>query len=230
MSSTMEATPATPDAALETDPADTPPGEPVDQTTAEAPADQPAAEPETFGQAEYTKAQQVFSALRAEWGLDRRATREEILEEARARKVPAATEDEDEEADIEVDPRIAEAENRAFAAELRVAQAVYGDTFTTDALELTNLLRTNDDPNEIMVAIAAFRDKHSTAQVAAPVVEPEQSGAPRVPAPVGLSEGDSGPSARQAITASAGRRESGAQQAIRGIFGELGIGSRPTKP
>lgn len=226
MSAVMEATPATPDEQPAEELTGTPQGEPAEQPATEEPADQPQAEPETFGQAEYTRSQQAFSALRTELGLDRRATREDVLEAVRAR-AQEADEDEDEEADVEVDPRITEAEQRAFAAELRVAQAVYGDTFTTDALELTNLLRTNDDPNEIMVAIAAFRDKHSIAPVAAPI-EDERPGAPRVPAPVGLSEGDSGPSARQAITASAGRRESGAQQAIRGIFGELGIGSRTT--
>lgn len=221
------AAPDTPDPGPPADP------EPVEEPEAVEEADQPAAEPDlALGQAEYTRSQQAFSALKAELGLDKRATREEVLAAIKALKAQPADEDGEYE-DDEPDPRVVEAEQRAFLAELRVSAAVYGPEFTNDALELTNLLRSTNDPNEIMVAIAAFRDAHSGgAQAPAQVdEEPADEVDPNVvPPPVGLSEGDAGPSARQAISASAARRESGAQSAVRGIFESLGIASRPRQP
>lgn len=231
----MEATPATPaQAAPEAAPDTPPPAEPVETPEVEAPADQPAAEPDrALGQAEYTRSQQAFSALKAELGLDRHASREDVLAAVAALRGQPGGDDTDDEDEPEVDPRVAEANERAFRAELRVSAAIYGQDFTDAALELTNFARTTDDPTELMTAFAAFRDRWGAAAAAATTAAGSTDDASAAtdpnapPAPVGLSEGDPGPSARPPLNASQAKRESGPIGAVRGIFADLGIASRP---
>jgi hypothetical protein len=113
------------------------------------------------------------------------------------------------------DPRVAEAEGRAFRAEIRTQAAIYGEAFTMDAVEVINLARTSNDPEALILALAGFRDKHApTAAAPAPVATPAAASA-TPPADTGLSEGDV-PSARP--TSPAGRGESGAVTAVRGLF------------
>ena len=222
----------TPDAQLEPAAGGTPPttpavaaAEPVAPPAPELGADQSAAEPDALiAQAEYTRSQQTIAAIRQELGLDRKATREQVIEAVRQRA--AAVADPDAPKQEAIDPRLAAAEERAFVAELRVQEAVYaplfGQGFTARALELTNTLRQTNDPEDMMGAIAAFIEGSRPVTAAATSEPPAPGdGAPAAAPPdIGLPEGDQGPSARPVPTA--GRRESGVVGAIRGIFAEAG--------
>jgi len=225
----MGAETATPDVELDPTAADdTPETEPVDQPEDGAPEDQSAAEPDrAIGQAEYTRSQQAFSALKANLGLPRNASREDVLAAVESLREERGDEGDDDQP--EPDPYVVELEQRAFQAELRAVGAIYGQDFTDSALETINLLRTTDDPNELLVAMAAFRDQWgSGAQAPAASGDEGDEGAegePVVPPMAGLPD-DSGPSGPQPISASAARKESGAVQAIRGLFEQAGIATR----
>lgn len=240
---------ATPDAPPAPAPSDTPPpAEPAAPAAAAAPegepaappdpapvADQPTADPARIAQAEYTRGQQAFAALRQELGLEGKPSRDEIVAAVRALReqaTAAAGEIEDEEPD---DPRFAEArqqareaEERAFAAEVRYQSALYGEEFTKEAIALVNLTRQSNDPVELITAVAAFRDKWGSPEPGGPPPAPAP-GAPTPPAPgdIGLSEGDQGPSA-STQQPSGGRRESGVVSAVRGIFASVGA-TRPNE-
>lgn len=203
-------------------PAAAPPAtaEPVAPPDPEPSADQSAAEPDSrIAQAEYTRSQQTIAAIRQELGLDRKATREQVLEALRARTA-APSPDDDSEPAPPPDPRYAELEERARTAEFRVQEAIYspilGAGITTRVIDLANTLRTTDDPEELMGAVAAFIED-SRPKAAAPSDQPVPgAAAPAAPPDIGLPEGDQGPSARPSPTA--GRRESGVVTAVRGLF------------
>lgn len=228
---TLEAQPA-PDGELEPGQDGTPEGEPAEPTEPTQAADQSAAEPDhQLSQAEYTRSQQAISQVRGLLGLDRKASREDVIAAIEALKQrPAAADDEGDE-----DPRITEAraereaaEERAWNAELRVQTAIYGDGFTSDMWDVMNVARTSNDPSELATAFANFAMSHGPAIAGAvqPPVEPgEQPDPDAVPPPVPTSEGDRGPSAPTTDVPRRGR-ESGVVSAIRGIFGEAGVGSR----
>lgn len=203
-------------------------GEQVDETDEPAQADQSAASG-TIAQAEYTRVTQQNAAIRKELGLPKGATTQDILA-AIAERVAA---DEDEEDEVPEDPRIAEANQRAFDANFRVAQAIYGQAFAEDAIQLANTLRSTDDVDEIMVALAGFRDAHGQAAVAAAApagaetaTDGDTGSAEQV---IDTSEGDRAPAPRESTPP--GRRESGVVGALRGIFAEAGVNSRgPRQP
>lgn len=209
-----------PGAEPELDPTDTPPGEPVDEAPAPTSEDKSAAESDLrLAQAEYTKGQQTIAAIRLELGLDRKATRDDVLAAIRARAV--ATDEGD--PAPEADPRLAEYEARAFAAELRVQDAIYtpifGGEFATKGLELANTLRTTNDPEELMGALAAFVESYrgGGADPAAGASAAEGDQSDRPPADVGLPEGDQGPSASTSPAVRRGQ-ESGTVSAVRAAF------------
>lgn len=198
--------------------------EPAPAPAAAVPADQQPAPAAPATQAEYTRAQQWAAGLRTELGLGKDAKRDDVIAAVQALKVraeqapaPVTTEDED--------PRIAEANARAFRAEVRVQAAIYGEDFTMDAIELINKARTSSDAEELITALAAFRDAHPPdggAAPAAPATEPAPAAA-AAPTDTGLSEGDA-TSARQ--TPPAGRREPGAVSAVRGLFKQAAEAAR----
>jgi hypothetical protein len=221
-----QATP-TPDEPLAAGQEGTPP--PAEPAAPPAPAttpDQPAAEPDlNLAQAEYTRSQQTIAAIRAELGLDKKATREQVMEALRTRVSGEPADDEGE----PPDPRIAAAEERAFSAELRVQAAIYtpiyGSEFASKALEAVNVVRQTNDPEEIFAAMSAFVDAYRAP--VAPVDAPAAGAPATPPADTGLPEGDQAPSARP--VPSAGRRESGTVGAVREIFAGLGIGAPAPK-
>lgn len=206
--------------------------EPADQPEASgAPADQSTgATPDPrLAQAEYTRSQQAFSALKERLNLPRTATRDEVLAAIDELQQGSAEGDEEEYDEAPEDPRIAEALAIAFNAQIQTSRAIYGDEFVDEGLNLINMLRTSDDPHELMTNLAAFVDRAAAgAGTAAPAPE---GGAPAadpnaVPAPVGVQDDDRGPSARQPISQSVARREPGTVSAVRGIFEGLGIATR----
>lgn len=215
----------TPDEPLEPGQTDTPATEPVVAPTVAAVTDQSAADAnDRLAQSEYTKAQQAFAVIRQELGLEGKPTRDQIVEAIRTLK-----EREDGTGEIEeLDPRIDEANARAFAAELRVQEAIYaplyGDGFSQRTLDFVNVVRQTNDPEELFAAATAFIENAQAKATAAPV--PASPDAPAAPAPdVGLPEGDQGAPA-QSVDSSAGRRESGVVGSIRGIFKDAGVATR----
>ena len=213
-------TPATPDADLAPQdggtptvgaPAAPPPAEPAAAPAVEPPADQSAAAASPFTQAEYTQSQQAIAEIRRELGLPRTATRAEVVTAFKERlAAPAVGEPED-----EPDPRIVEAEQRARAAERRMAVAIYGEAFTADVIRWVNLARTTDDFEEFMLYAAAFRDTHAPqAATVIPEAPPGPAPVATPPADAGLPEGD----VTSARPTASRRRESGATTAIRGLF------------
>ena len=123
-----------------------------------------------------------------------------------------------------------EANERAFAAEVRVASAVYGPDFTADALALINDFRTSNDLDELITGLAAFRDAHpaeasarAVKATAEPADEPADSG---LEGDIDLSEGEA---SRQRELAPARRSEGGVVNAIRGLFDQAGTASRPPR-
>lgn len=222
-----ETTTATPDEELEDEQDGTPEGEPADTAEPEQPADQPAAEPESpYTQAEYTRSQQTISSIRDKLGLDKKATRQQVLDAfdaaLEARQATGADEEDEEE-----DPRVTEANERAWNAELQLATAIYGEEFTGSMTEVINVARTTNDPRELATAFAAFAmDYGATLAGAAPAAaeaEDEPDEGESASLDIGPSEGDRGPSARQAAEQPARRRDTGVVGAIRGIFQEAGV-------
>lgn len=217
----MDDTHATPDPELDPS-ADTPPAEPVDEADLELPADQSAA-PGPIAQAEYTRATQVAAAVRRELGLPKGATQADVIAAIQAARV---IDPNDEDSDVEEDPRLVAERERRITAELRVTSAIYGEAFTTDALALLNAARTSDDLEELFTMVAAFRDKFAAAPAPAPVA----SAAPDIPATpqpeqdFDLSEGDQASRLRESTPA--GRRETGVVSTIRGLFENAGAASR----
>lgn len=236
----MEATQPAPGAAVEPVPPVTPEAdEAEDQDQAgepEAGTDTSTAEPDLqLARAEFTRSQQAFAEAKALLGLDKKASRTDVINAIQAlQQGPAGDDGDDGE---EVDPRLAEAraraeqaDERAFLSELRVQQAIYGDTFTQSAIDVVNIVRTTNDPGEIVQAFAAFVEAHGGKMAAATESATDVNDeAPDQPLDVGTSEGDRGPSAQQPAT-SAKRGESGAVDAVRGIFRGLGIGSEQQPP
>lgn len=218
---------ATPDPDVEEPPVDTPPpAEPVEPAEPDPEADQPAAPGSPIAQAEYTRATQVAAAIRRELGLPKGATQTEVI--AALHEARAVADDEGDGEDVEEDPQLTAERERRITAELRVTSAIYGETFTADALALLNAARTSDDLEELITMVAAFRDNHSApASPAAPAAAEVPPAAPGAEAPIDLSEGDLAP--RPAESTPAGRRESGAVAAIRGLFEQAGIASRPPR-
>lgn len=222
----------TPDEPIEPGQVDTPPpAEPVAPPAAATAADQPAAEPNLqVAQAEYTRSQQTIAVMRDKLGLDRKATREQVLEAFEARIAAPAVEGEGEGDDRT--EREKEADARAFAAEFRVQDAIYtpiyGEGFAQKVIDLANLTRTTNDPEQLVQAVASFIEEHRQAGATEPAAEPVADGAPAAPpADVGLPEGDQGPSARP-VTAAGPRRESGTVGAVREIFAAVGgLGRAP---
>jgi hypothetical protein len=220
----MDDTHAAPDPQVEASATGTPPSaEPVEELSPDQEADQSAA-PGPIAQAEYTRATQVAAAVRRELGLPKGATQAEVVEAIQLAKAGSAGGDE-EEADEEDDPRVVAERERRIAAELRFATAVYGETFTADALELLNAARTSDDLEELIQRVAAFRDDHPSAPAYAPPV-PAAEAAPEEPdVPIDLSEGDQASRPRESTPA--GRRETGAVTAIRGLFEQAARARQP---
>lgn len=183
--------------------------------------DQSPAPDSRIAQAEYTRATQLAATIRRELGLPKTATQAEVTAAIAALKAPPRTED-----DEEVDPRVAEYEARARAAELQLTAAIYGQEFTEASIALVNLARSTDSIDELMGAFAEFRDKYGAAAAAAVADaaeagegddegEDEDQGPPD--AGLGLSEGER---SRQTTAQPSGgrRRESGVVGAVRGIF------------
>lgn len=221
----------TPDPNVADDALDTPAdeAEPAEELAPDEQADQSPATGSPIAQAEYTRATQLSSAIRRELGLPKGATQAQVIEALRAaRAEPTGDEDEDE---VDEDPRLIAERQRRFEAEIRVTNAVYGEQFTVDAIDLFNAIRTTDDLDELVTMLAAFRDSHPGQDVGAAVAagaaaaaeEATDTGTPAEPA-IGLSEGDSPPASQSTPVRG---RESGPQTAVRGIFESLGIGSRP---
>lgn len=218
----MEVTPATPDVTTPPAQSDTPPAaaaEPVAPAAPEAPADQSAAvADDRLAQAEYTRSQQAFSQLRTELGLDKKATREQVLEAVRAlRSAPAG----DGEEAPEADPRIVEAEQRAFAAELRVQEAIYtplyGAQFGPKGLDLINGVRQTNDPEELFTLLAGFIEDFRQSASSEPAAPAEPAPA-STPPDIGLPEGDGPAASARPAPASARGRESGVVGAVRAAF------------
>lgn len=234
MSAPMDEEPTTPDELV--DGADgTPEGEPVAQAAPDAAADQSAAPDATvLSQAEYTRSQQAFSTLKAQLGLPRNASREEVL--AAVNELQAGPQGEfDDEPEAEPDPRLEAALNRAYEAEYRTIGAIYGDEQAREGVELVNILRETDDLNEIFTNLWTYAQKWGAPAAAAAAAtgggEPAEPGADpnAVPPPIGAGEPGGGASDRQPISQSAARRESGTVQAVRGLFAAAGIASRPVE-
>lgn len=212
----------TPEDELEPQAVDTPEGEPVDEPTAEDRPDQSVA-PAVIAQAEYTRATQLAAAIRRELGLPKSATQAEVIAAVQARQAAEQAEETEEE---ELDPRIVQAQERAFQAQMRVVHAVYGEQFASDALELINAVRTSDDIEELITQIAGFRDTHAPASDApqAATAPPPAEPAEASPADIDMSEGER---ATPVQSTPSGRRESGVVGALRGIFEAAGAASRP---
>lgn len=208
----------TPEVELEPEAIGTPEGEPAEEPAAEDRPDQPA--PAVIAQAEYTRATQLAAAIRKELGLPKGATQAEVLAALTARS--AAQSDEADDEDEPEDPRVAAAEARARAAELRVQSAVYGDTFTQNAIELINTIRTSDDLEELFGSLAAFRLDNPAAAAAAAqaAAEPEEdeSDEGAADAGAGTSEGERTVTPQRTTPPPGGKRESGVVTAIRGLF------------
>lgn len=218
----MEQERTTPEEPLEPPADDTPPpdegGEPVAEQAAEPAPDQSASG--RIAQAEYTRATQQNAAIRAKLGLSKTATQAEILAALEAAMAAPATADDDDDAD-EPTERERELAERARAAELRVASAVYGDDFTTAAVDFINLARTSEDLDELLTAAAAFRgfgEESAGGQVEddGEGDEDDEDAGGNV---VDTSEGDRAPVVQPS---SGGRRESGVVGALRGIFAAAG--------
>ena len=115
----MEPNP-TPDEAIEPGQPGTPAApaaEPVETPAVATAPDQSAAEAnDRLAQSEYTKAQQAFALIRQELGLEGKPTREQLVDAIRSLKERPAGDEGETEVD---DPRLEEANARAFAAELR---------------------------------------------------------------------------------------------------------------
>lgn len=220
---------AAPDA-LGADPAGTPAQpEPAQPDPAPEPAPDQPGEPTTLtsSQAEYTRAQQAFAALRSELGLPRTATRDEVLATIRSLKQPtqAASEPDDEALE---DPRVAEAlqraadrEQRAFDALLAVQTGIYGEDFTSQAIEAINLVRTSNDPTELFPALHALVQQFGGGGAPAPAPSPA---VPAQPDPlarpdIDLADGGGGGPAPTNDAPRRGR-EPGVVGAVRGIFAE----------
>lgn len=224
----MEATQPAPDAAAEPVQPVTPEADPAPEQDAAAEsaadADQSQAEPDRLlAQAEFTRSQQAFASLKSQLGLDKKATREDVIEAVRVlREQPAAQVDDEGE---ELDPRIADAEQRAFKSEMRVMQAVYGEDFTQDAITAIDIARSTNDPETLIAAFAAFAQSHGRGAAAAETDDDDDETDDDQPRDIGTSEGDRSPSA-QTTTQPAPRGESGTVSAVRGIFQKAGIGTR----
>ena len=217
---------ATPEEPLEPPADDTPPpdegGEPVAEPAAEPAPDQSASG--RIAQAEYTKATQQNAAIKRELGLPKTATQAEVLAAlaAATAAASASSDDDEDDGDDELTDREREAIERARAAELRVASAVYGEEFTTSAVEFINLVRTSEDLDEILTAAAAFRDTGLELSATGGDEgdgETDEDDADEGGSVVGTSEGDRAPVVQ---ASSGGRRESGVVGALRGIFAAAG--------
>lgn len=181
----------------------------------------PAAPDPRLGQAEYTRSQQAFSALKAELGLEPTATREQVIEAARQLRESAATEVDDDGEPVEVDEEKELLRQQLWETQVNVQAAIYGLPVATEVIDLINLARTTDDPSTLIPAFVAFAEGKAPAQPAA---------APATPAPgadPGLPEGDP---ALPVSTQPAPRRsrESGVVGAIRGAFVAAGV-ARPAE-
>lgn len=224
---------AAPEATNDPEPTGTPETEPAEASAESQPQDQPAAQPDhALGQAEYTRSQQAFAALKERLGLPRTASRDEVLA-AVDQLTNGSPDDEGNDEDFEEPElpqeyldRLAAAEEAAYNASIDTMGAIYGSDMVVSAIEVANVIRSTDDPREIVTALAAFRGIGDEAPAAAGGQGEEPEGSPAVPPPVGLSEGDSGSPARQPISGSQARREPGTVQAIRGLFEAAGIQSR----
>ncbi len=211
-------------------------GTPVQpEQAAEAPgedrADKPQSAPDQFRtlQAEYTRSQQQWSALRSELGLGRDARPEDVYAAFHARLETAPEVEEIEEQAPPPDPRVQELEMQLFLAEMRTQQAVYGEEFANDSIELINIARTSDDPKELVPAVAAFVARHRElfgpdvqgAMPQAPAGEPEM-------VDISLSESDAGPTAAKSLEAELARvkglKADRGPAAVAAIFRGLGIG------
>jgi hypothetical protein len=222
----LEATTQAPDAELDADAQGLP--DESDEDVAEEQAegtddedreDTPAAEPsDRLALAEFTRSQQAFAELKRELGLDKKATRDEVLAAVRAIREAPATGDESDDEEPPEDPRIAEAERRAFDAEMRVQAAIYGDAAAQDAISVIDTLRTTNDPSELMTALHGWALQHvgQAAGAAEPAAAATDEGTTDQPLDIGTSEGDRGPSANAATTPRG--RESGVVGAVRGLF------------
>lgn len=201
--------------------------EPVAQPTSGEPSADQSTAALAIRQREWTQATQGFAAVREALGLEGKPTRDQILENALALKARA----DQAEAELrelrerlpaepppEEDPRLAEAEARLWRAEVRLHAAIYGEDFTVDTVNLINLARTTKDPDKLIPAFAAFREKHGQGPIAddAPVASPT-NGTPQPPTDIGLPDESGAPSAPPAPPAG-GRRESGVVGAVREAF------------
>lgn len=184
-------------------------------TSAAAPTDP------RLAQAEFTRSQQAFADLKKQLGLPKTASREEVAAAVTALQNAPATHDEsdDELLAPEIAERLTAAEQRAFDAELRVASAIYGQDFTTDAVDVIDTLRTTNDPTQLMSALHGLILKYGAAEAGAGGAETTQDDETTTDQPldIGTSEGDRGGSV-QTTTAQSRGRESGVVSAVRGIF------------
>lgn len=224
------AAPTTPDELGEFDAAT-----PTEQGAVESPeheADKSTAAPDAYRalQAEYTRSQQRWASLRAELGLAKNASADEILESFRAR-LSEAPEAPEEEAEEPVDPRLEELQLELYRERFARQQAIYGEQRANEVIELANIARTTDDPAELIPAVVAFMDAYIEAtQPAQPAVQ-QRSAAPPV-VDIDLNEPSSGPTADQSLDAELDAlRRSGERnrlgEGIRAIFARAGAYTTP---
>lgn len=204
---------------LEDDEEGTPPGEPAAAPSApEEPADRPTAGAPPATQAEYTRAQQAFAALKSDLGLPASATRADVQAAVSALKTSpkAVSEDDAEDEDpvvVQLRAERDEARSAVVLAQMEAEREISGP-LADDVFRFVNLARTSNDVRELVQAgrelVLSHRDAFMESEAES---EGESDEEPEVD--IDLSEG-AAPTARP--TQGRRNRESAATSAVRDAF------------
>lgn len=211
----------------------TPAGEQPTDSTPEPEADQSAAAaPPPPSQAEYTRAQQAYGALKVKLGLPKTATRAEVDAAVDAVMSKGGSPVTEPEPDADEDPRYAqlrqerdEARQQAIMVQMDTERAISGD-LADDAFRFVNLARDpKATPAEMVQAarelVLAHRDAFTETDETDETGD-EEPGTPE--SDIGLSEGDSPTASPE--TSGRRNRETPATGAIRGLFKAAVEGTR----
>lgn len=224
----------TPDGQVEASPQGSTP--PVEQTAPEqaaqaafeAAADQSVDTPDprqAMTQAEYTRAQQAFSVAKQELGLSGKATREEVIAAIQRLKDGGGGEIEDE----EVDPRVAEADQRAWEYQARFLQATYPE-IADQAIAFIDRARREPDVGDLVTELAALVEDRVEARMAALQQAPgTPSATPAAPAPPDAPPVPESGVASDTESEAQPRttRDTAVVSAVRGLFAAAAQGRQP---